>query len=177
MIHQMTFRCQIDFKSSPALNLNEDILFHISIRPREGVVIRNHYQNGRWGMEERYGPCRVRKNEIFEIVILAELQHYKIAINGHHLGVFRHRMPLHLVQFIHISGDIGVDHILLEQDVRSAQEQMIMSQIVTSSMHHHHHPPPPYFAQQPPHSVSLFMKNNYQSSSLTFFSRSQELVQ
>lgn len=121
-------------------------------------------------MEERYGPCRVRKNETFEIVILAELQHFKIAINGHHLGVFRHRLPLHLVQFIYVGGDCAVDHILLEQDARSAQEQMIISQVVTPAMNMpvhmqiqtpmqvHQHPPPPYFAHQPPHSVRTFYK-------------------
>lgn len=157
-------------------------MFHISIRPKDGVIVRNHFQHGRWGMEERYGPCRVRKNETFEIVILAELLHYKIAINGHHLGVFRHRLPLHLVQFIHIGGDVAVDHILLEQDARSAQEQMIVSQVVTPAMNMpvhmqiHQHPPPPYFSQQPPHSVILFQENFNATFKFNFFRRSQELA-
>lgn len=132
-------------------------MFHISIRPRDNVIVRNHYQFGRWGMEERYGPCQVRKNTTFEIIILAELQHYKIAVNGHHLGVFRHRLPLNLVQFIHVSGEVTIDHILLEQDAVSAQQQIIVSQVVNqvhrpmqpmyqTPMVIHHQPPPP----QPP---------------------------
>lgn len=142
-------------------------MFHISIRPQDKVIVRNHFQNSQWAMEERYGPCRVRKNETFEIVILAEFQHYKIAINGHHLGVFRHRLPLNLVQFVQVSGDVSIDHVLLEQDSRSAQEQMIFSQVmatpavptmplhiqVHTPMQVHQHAPPPYFSQQP-HSVS-----------------------
>jgi Galactoside-binding lectin len=165
-------------------------MFHMSIRPRDGVIVRNHLQNGQWGMEERYGPCRIRKNETFEIIILAELQHYKIAVNGHHLGVFRHRLPLNLVQFINVSGDVSVEHILLEQDTRSAQEQIIMSQVAIPSMNipvrmqiqtpmqvHHNHPPPPYYAQQPPHSVRIFHENFKMRFKYDLSSRSQELAQ
>ena len=136
-------------------------MFHTSIRPRDGVIVRNHFQYGQWGMEERYGPCQVQKNQTFEIVILAELQFYKIAVNGHHLGVFRHRLPLHLVQFIHVSGDVTVDHILLEQDARSVQQQIVVSQVINPSyyqsvqpvqplyqthvVHPYQQPPPSYF--------------------------------
>lgn len=137
-------------------------------------------------MEERYGPCLVKRDETFEIVLLAEFQHYKIAVNGHHLGVFRHRLPLNLVQFINVSGDVTIDHILLEQDSRSAQDQMIISQVlatpsapvmsvnmpvytqVHTPMHvHHQQPPPPYFPNQPQsHSVKAF--SNLQDKRLNF---------
>jgi hypothetical protein len=65
----------------------------------------------------------VRKNKPFEIVILAEHEFYKIAVNGHHLGVFRHRLPMNLVNFIGVKGELTVDHVLLEQDAMSAQQQ------------------------------------------------------
>lgn len=176
----LLFRCVIDFLNTAALNIKQDIIFHVSIRPSEKVIVRNHLQNGNWAMEERYGPCRVKKNETFEIVILAEYQHYKIAVNGHHLGVFRHRLPLNLVQFINVSGDVTIDHVLLEQDARSARDQVIISQVVanpsssvmsvrtpvytqvyTPMQVHHQQPPPPYYPQyqppyQPPHSVIYF---------------------
>lgn len=155
-------------------------MFHISIRPQDKVIVRNHFQSGMWGMEERYGPCLVKKNATFEIVILAELQHYKIAVNGHHLGVFRHRLPLHLVQYLNVKGEVTIDHILLEQDLRSVQQQMIISQGISipaappimhnrlpytpiqpqpqyqPPMQPQYQPPPPYFSVQPaqaPHSV------------------------
>lgn len=148
----------------------QDIIFHMSIRPYENAIVRNSFQGGRWSMEERYGPCRVKKNETFEIVILAEQQHYKLAVNGHHLGVFRHRVPLNLAQFIHVGGEVQIDHILFEQDMRSAQDHTILSQIAatpympihnvpvqihTPMQVHHQHPPPPYYAHQPqpPYSV------------------------
>jgi hypothetical protein len=109
---------------------SDDIIFHISIRPRDNAIVRNHFQYGRWGMEERYGPCHVRKNKPFEIVILAEHEFYKIAVNGHHLGVFRHRLPLNLVNYIGVKGELTVDHVLLEQDAVSAQQQASLSHVV-----------------------------------------------
>lgn len=156
-------------------------MFHISIRPSDKAIVRNHFQFGSWGMEERYGPCLVKKNAPFEIVILAELQHYKIAVNGHHLGVFRHRLPLHLVQYLNVKGEVTIEHILLEQDLRSAQQQMIISQTMTmpgtpvrppnasyivvhnpGPMQPQFHPPPTYFSQPPtaPPPVKLFSKSS-----------------
>lgn len=181
------FRCTIDFLNSPAIESNQDVMFHISIRPQDKVIVRNHFQSGMWGMEERYGPCLVKKNATFEIVILAELQHYKIAVNGHHLGVFRHRLPLHLVQYVNIKGEVTIDHILLEQDLRSAQQQSIISQVIATPaappimhirlpvhtqyqppmqpqyqppMQPQYQPPPSYFSIQPaqaPQSVWIFI--------------------
>lgn len=171
-------RCSIDFMNSPALNCNQDIIFHIGIRSHEGVIVRNHFQHGNWGPEERYGHCRVKSNGAFEVFILAEHQHYKIAVNGHHLGVFRHRIPLSLVNYVNVSGDVSIDHVLLEQDLRSVHDQSIVSHLVATpaaprmpinipvQMHvhtpmqttYHPPPPPPYNMQQPhymqqPHTV------------------------
>lgn len=81
-------------------------------------------------MEERYGEFRIGQKDPFEIIILAEFQHYKIAVNGCHLGVFRHRFPLHLVQYIHVHGDVAVEHILLEQDMKAAQESAQISSLI-----------------------------------------------
>lgn len=165
----------IDFVNTPALNTNQDIMFHISIRPGEKAIVRNHFHCGIWGLEERYGQCQVKRNETFEIVILAEHQHYKIAVNGHHLGVFRHRLPLSLVQYVNVSGDATIDHILFEQDTKSAHDQAVISQVLatpafpvnrpvyaqvyTPMQVHHNQPPPPYYPSQPPHhSVNPFSK-------------------
>lgn len=108
-------------------------------------------------MEERYGPCRVKKNETFEIIILAEYEHYKIAVNGHHLGVFRHRLPLSLVNYVNVAGEVTIDHILLEQDTLAAHNQTIVSHVVSTPaaplypvippVHMHIHTPP----QPPPY--------------------------
>jgi Galactoside-binding lectin len=111
-------------------------------------------KNGQWQEEERYGLCRVKSGETFEIIILAELQHYKIAVNGHHLGVFRHRMPLSMVNYINVNGEVTLDHILLEQDLKSAQDQMVMSQITATQIGYPRMPinlPPHVMHQQQSH--------------------------
>jgi hypothetical protein len=112
----------IDFLNSPALTTNQDVILHLSIRPKENAIVRNHFQNGKWGAEERDGPC-ARSNESFEMIISAEREFYKLTINGQYLGSFRHRLPLHLVQFINVSGKVTIDHILIEQDMSAFQQQ------------------------------------------------------
>lgn len=115
-------------------------MFHISLRPYENAIIRNHFELGRWGHEERYGKYKVRHRETFELHILADHEFYKIAYNGQHIGVFRHRLPLHLVNYIQVSGDVRIDHILYEQDLSTAaaaaqvpQGQAIIVSQTTSS--------------------------------------------
>lgn len=130
--------------------------------------------------EERDGPS-VRANETFEIIILADREVYKIALNGRHLGEFRHRLPLHLVHFIHVSGDVTIDYILFEQDMSSTSsipDQIGVSQFATPSapvmpmpplpMNVHinnpggqpyQHPPPSYFNQQPSSYPVSLLKN------------------
>lgn len=124
-------------------------MFHLGVRLDEKIIVRNSFQGGRWGMEERYGKLLIKKNQPFEIVVLAEHQYYKIAVNGQHLGVFRHQLPLHLVRYLHIStevpGVLHVENILFEQDLNSAREQVVLMQIGA-------HNPPAYtpFAPHPP---------------------------
>ncbi|KAG5681665.1 hypothetical protein PVAND_011079 [Polypedilum vanderplanki] len=127
-------RCHIDFINSPALNIGQDIIFHMSIRMDEKCIVRNSFQNNKWKGEERYGAFRISFKDPFEIIILAELEFYKIAINGVHLGVFRHRLPLHLVQYINVTGDVTVDHILFEQDMKSAQEHARLGHIISTNL-------------------------------------------
>jgi hypothetical protein len=110
----------IDFIHTPAVN--QDVIFHVSIRPNERAIVRNHFHNGKWGAEERDGPS-VRANETFEIMISADREYYKLALNGQYLGNFRHRLPLHLVEYLKVSGVCGIDHILIERDM-SAYQQM-----------------------------------------------------
>lgn len=115
----------IDFVNTPALTTNQDIIFHMSIRPHENVIVRNHFQNGKWGQEERSGGETIRANEIFEIIILAEREFYKIAVNGHHIGDFRHRLPLYMVQYVNVKGDATIDYILVEENIPPPYHQPI----------------------------------------------------
>lgn len=95
-------------------------------------MVRNSFINRKWGLEDRYGKFDFRYNQTFEIIFLAEHEFYKIAVNGVHIGVFRHRLPLNLVNFINVKGDVEIEHILLEQDMQSAQSASIISALSSS---------------------------------------------
>lgn len=97
--------------------------------------MRNHFLNGKWANEERDGPC-ARANESFELVIAAEREFYKLTINGQYLGSFRHRLPLHLVQYVNISGKVTIDYILIEQDM-SVYQQLQPQQMNVNQFPHH----------------------------------------
>lgn len=92
-----------------------DVVFHTSIRLKEKIIVRNSFINGKWGKEERGGRFEISHNTHFEVTFLPESEHYRIEINNKKLGLFRHRLPLHLVKFIRVSGQVKIDHILLVQ--------------------------------------------------------------
>uniref|UniRef100_A0A0B7BMS3 Galectin n=1 Tax=Arion vulgaris TaxID=1028688 RepID=A0A0B7BMS3_9EUPU len=72
------------------------------------VVVRTNRQGGHYGPEERlqnYFPFTPGVN--FEIMILAEPNCYKIAVNNQHFTEFYHRMlPLTNVNYLNIVGDV-----------------------------------------------------------------------
>jgi hypothetical protein len=127
---KLFLRFVIDFVATPALNVQQDIMFHMSCRMDERVIVRNAFVNKKWLAEERYGAFRMKYNETFELIILQELEHYKIAVNGVHLGVFRHRLPLNLVNYISVHGDVTIDHILLDQDIKSASQYAALVNLI-----------------------------------------------
>lgn len=109
-------RCQIHIQSGAALSPRDDVTLHISIRPNEYAIIRNTINNQVVGPEERHGGCPVRYGEPFDLLILAEGGHYKIAFNGVHFCTFAHRLPLHHARYIAISGGCVIYSILFEHD-------------------------------------------------------------
>ncbi|CAG5134274.1 unnamed protein product [Candidula unifasciata] len=72
------------------------------------VVVRTHRQNGSWGPEEKhqnYFPFSPGAD--FEIMILAEHNAYKIAVNGQHYTEFFHRIqPLQRIDYLNVTGDV-----------------------------------------------------------------------
>lgn len=121
----------INFQNSSASQTQQDIPFHLSIRPSSNTIVRNHFQNGRWGPEEKYGGNQIRSDEVFEIIILTDTFGYKIAVNGRHFQNFKHRLSPNLAQFVHISGNCVIEHIILEQNMNSQQQIVTMPQVIT----------------------------------------------
>lgn len=111
------YRLQINIQCGPATNPRDDVALHLSLRPKEACLVRNHWRNRAWGTEERYGNLNIRIGQPFDILVLAEYGQYKIAINGAHFCTFTHRIPLDRVRFVDVSGGhASIHYIGLEGD-------------------------------------------------------------
>lgn len=68
----------MNIQCSPAISPLDEVNLHLSIRPNESAIIRNHYTGNAWGPEERFGGCPIHYNTPFELLILAESDKFKV---------------------------------------------------------------------------------------------------
>lgn len=105
------------------------------MRPNENAIVRNSFQHGAWGQEERDGHYQLRTHEMFEIAITAENNHYRVSLNNKHFANFRHRLPLHMVNFFRVSGPVTVEQIVIENNTMTIPlNQITTTQTVTPGM-------------------------------------------
>lgn len=109
-------RCQINIQTGAATNPRDDVTLHISIRPNDAAIVRNTLQSQVWGAEERYGGCPISYGQSFDVLVLVEVNQYKLAINGVHFCTFNHRLPVHSARYISISGGCVIHSITTEMD-------------------------------------------------------------
>lgn len=111
---------------------NNDIAFHFNPRLDDKIVVRNSRTSNGWEEEERrpyHMPFAAGGG--FELMFLVHPEHFKVAgvslfyesclhdmlitlviiVNGAHLLEFKHRMPIHLVKILNITGDVMIDKI------------------------------------------------------------------
>ncbi|EGK97239.1 AGAP013132-PA [Anopheles gambiae str. PEST] len=100
-LRHLPCRFNINLQVGPNVDPRDNSALHISIRPREGLIVRNTYQFQSWGVEERFGGCPVQKRSYFDVSITVKPDSYGIAVNGCHFCDFNHRMPYASVRFIH----------------------------------------------------------------------------
>lgn len=68
----------MDIKNGPSIAPSDDINLHLSIRPNQNVFVRNHLVRKDWGKEERFGGCPFQYGQRFEILILADMEQFKV---------------------------------------------------------------------------------------------------
>lgn len=68
----------MELKAGPILQPSDDVNLHLSVRPNEQAIVRNHMVRQSWGPEERLGGCPIGYGQQFEILILAEAEQYKV---------------------------------------------------------------------------------------------------
>jgi len=141
MLHHDRF--DVEIKSGPVLTPSDDINVHLSVRPNEGAIVRNHMTHHSWGVEERFGGCPIQYGQRFEILLLAETDQFKIAVNGRHFCEFRHRISLSSARFIHVTGQVKIHLIRLEGDPNTMIPTAPTLTSMTTSMPSYQSPPPP----------------------------------
>jgi len=85
----------------------------------------------------------------FEVMILIEEQHYKIAINGSHFCEYRHRIPKDTVRQLTVEGDVQLSQIRFQGGSYPAGH-MGHQPHGHHGHHHHHHGHPPGHMHHPP---------------------------
>lgn len=89
-----------------------DIALHVNPRFGENSVVRNSFQNGSWGSEERGGPgMPFQKGGPLECIMLVANDKIMISFNGNHFCEFGHRLPKERVTHVIVKGDLQVNNV------------------------------------------------------------------
>lgn len=76
---ELFYSFTINLQTGAATGPRDDTALHMSVRPTDPVIVRNHYENKVWGTEERFGGCPIYPGQPFEILILAESTAFKVS--------------------------------------------------------------------------------------------------
>lgn len=141
-------------------------MLHISIRPQENVIIRNHLKSQSWGAEERHGGSPVQAHQSFEIAITADHSVYRISVNGNHFCTFVHRLPVTLVRYVSLSGTCSIAYITCDHSGSSssyppAHMPPVHVPVAPHYPIHHHPPAPPPPPTAPPPYPGIFRKAQF----------------
>jgi hypothetical protein len=143
-------RFAINFQTGPSINPRDDLALHLSPCFTPPRVVRNTLISGNWGLEEAWGNGTVvNPHAPFEIMVLVELEQFKIAINGAHFCEFRHRIPYQQITHLTIDGDLDIDRIT----VTSADAAYNRGPQPTGGYHQQHPSAPPPVSMAPSQST------------------------
>ncbi|XP_006812530.1 galectin-8-like [Saccoglossus kowalevskii] len=111
-------RFAINFQIGASTKPRADIAFHFAARVKAGHIVRNTLTNEKWGAEERgvlYQPFVPGQN--FEIMILANKEEFKVAVNGQHYVAYKHRVrPLKKIDYLAINGDVRITSVKFQDE-------------------------------------------------------------
>ncbi|XP_041831530.1 galectin-8 [Melanotaenia boesemani] len=97
-----------------AVNLREqsssNIALHLNPRLKKGVFIRNSFLSECWGPEEsKLALFPFTTGQYFEMIILCDSQHFKVAVNGNHQLDYKHRVhDLSCINQVEVLGDVSL---------------------------------------------------------------------
>uniref|UniRef100_A0A3Q2EJS7 Galectin n=1 Tax=Cyprinodon variegatus TaxID=28743 RepID=A0A3Q2EJS7_CYPVA len=87
-----------------------NIVLHLNPRVKKGVFVRNSFLSECWGPEEtNLGSFPFAAGEYFEMIVLCNQQHFKVAVNGLHQFDYKHRVQdLSSIGHLEIQGDVSL---------------------------------------------------------------------
>nr|AFJ79965.1 galectin-8 [Channa striata] len=85
-----------------------DIAVHLNPRLKKQVFVRNSFLSNCWGPEEtKLESFPFTAGQYFEMIICCESQHFKVALNGVHQLVYKHRVQdLSRINQVEVMGDV-----------------------------------------------------------------------
>ncbi|XP_043272116.1 tectonin beta-propeller repeat-containing protein isoform X2 [Venturia canescens] len=89
-----------------------DIAMHFNPRLKENLIVRNTYQNGHWGDEERGGKSPIKAGSDFTLKIICEDNGYRIFINDNEFTFFSHRISPQSITHLRIKGLMTLHSVL-----------------------------------------------------------------
>ncbi|KAK3751624.1 hypothetical protein RRG08_012685 [Elysia crispata] len=96
---------------------SSDLALHFDVRFKHGtdqnIVVRTSREKGKFGKEERqHSAFPFKRGEMFEMILMGELNCIKVAVNSQHFIQFDHRIqPVQRADHVQVRGDIAVPHI------------------------------------------------------------------
>jgi hypothetical protein len=109
MVPHGAYRFQVNLKAGSYPGAN--IPFHLGVRFDENKVVRNTFQYNAWGVEEVNYGTPFYPGAPFELKILVEPAHYKIAVNGAHYAQYAHRLPIAEVRVMSIEESVTLTRV------------------------------------------------------------------
>ncbi|CAK6437952.1 unnamed protein product [Pipistrellus nathusii] len=119
-------RFAVNFQTNSSGN---DIAFHFNPRFEEGgYVVCNTKQKGLWEQEEKLMRNPFVMGIPFKICIRVESASFQVMVNGDHFVEYAHRVPFHRVNYISVTGPVGLTHFSF-QDTRAVPVQKMISEV------------------------------------------------
>ncbi|XP_072218202.1 galectin-8 [Leuresthes tenuis] len=97
-----------------SVNLREpsgsDVALHLNPRLKKRVFIRNSFLSDCWGPEEtKLDSFPFAAGQYFEMIILCDSQHFRVAVNGLHQLDYKHRVQdLSRISQLEVLGDVAL---------------------------------------------------------------------
>ena len=113
-IHPTAQRFAINLQCGPNTEPRDNIAIHFSPQFDSRKVVRNSLQNLMWGPEESIGYFPFSPGQPFEVILLCEASHFKIAVNEAHYTEFEHRMAYQNISHITVDGDLDLTAVRFE---------------------------------------------------------------